>query len=376
MRNTYAEIDLDAIRGNICAAKKNLDPKTRLLAVVKANAYGHGSLQVARAAIQSGASYLAVALAAEGAYLRTGGITAPILILGVSDADQMQCAVQNDLELCVASLDELKLLGKICLRENKPAKVHLKLDTGMGRIGFTNTDQFEKALKIIAESQLMTLTGLFSHLACADEHDPDYTQKQASVFQKYAQIAHAHGFMPLLHLANSAAVIQFPQLQYDMARWGISLYGYYPSQEVDRSKILLTPAMRVFSQIVYVKEIQPGTSVSYGATYTADSPRKIATIPIGYGDGYPRLLSNCGKMIVISHQKGYYAPICGRVCMDQTMIDVSDVPDVSVGCKVVVLGSYGDQQISADDIAALCNTISYEVLLSFNERVPRVYLHE
>ena len=372
-RDTYASIDLDAIKKNVKNSIKFLSEGTQLIAVVKSNAYGHGAVEASFAALEAGASFLAVAQSEEALHLRKNGIKAPVMVLGVSNESQMQLALENDVQLCIASIEEYDILSKIAAEKQVCAKIHIKIDTGMGRIGFDCLRKYKSVLNKIKKDSFVEFYGLFSHLSCADMKDTSFTKKQVARFEQFRQAAFDMGFSPICHLSNSAAIVSDQNLNYDMVRLGISLYGYYASDEVTSENVELYPAMSVHSSIVFVKKVKKGTSISYGATYVADEEKIIATMPIGYGDGYNRLLSNKGRVIVISGGKSYYANIVGRVCMDQTMLDVSHIPDIKVGDEVIVLGSYEDKKIDADEIADICGTISYEILLSFSSRVPRVY---
>ncbi len=373
-RHTYAEIDLDAVRNNVRVAKSFLNGDTVLLAVVKSNAYGHGASRVARAAIEAGAGFLAVALAEEAVVLRDSGIKEKILVLGVSSKEQIELAIKYNLEICVASYKEL--IDVAAVASGREISIHLKTDTGMGRIGFSSLDELSECIAFLKTRTNIYPVGLFSHFACADGDDPAFTENQYDRFCAFKSMLNKNGIYPKCHICNSAAIFRNKEMHEDMVRLGISLYGYNPcvgfSPDIKKE---LKPVMQVYSEIVFLKEIPEGGSVSYGATFVADKKRKIATVPIGYGDGYNRLLSNKGRMIVLTDSGSYYADIAGRVCMDQTMIDVTDIPDVKCGDRVIILGSCGDKRFDADDIAEICGTISYEILLSFNARIPRSYIN-
>jgi alanine racemase len=372
-RRTYAQIDLQAIKENIRAIIKHIGKECRIVAVVKADAYGHGAIPVARAALDAGASMLAVALAEEAIELREAGISAPLLVIGRSNEAQMRLAMQLQLELCVFESEEIRQLQVIAARQGDSVAVHLKIDSGMGRIGLRETAEFAEVIQALQECPRVMLTGIFTHFACVDVGDKSFTRAQNKRFMKFVDALTHMGMRPRIHAANSAAAIDMPELCYDMVRYGISMYGYYPSEEVSRKKVLLRPAMQVRAEVSHIKDVPTGTPIGYGATFIAPFSMKIATIQIGYGDGYPRLLSNRGRMIVRGTNGASYANIVGRVCMDQTMIDITGLHDITVGDTVVVMGMLQDKQITADDIAALCGTISYEVLLGFSGRVPRVY---
>lgn len=373
-RHTYAEIDLDAVRNNVRVAKSFLDDDTELLAVVKSNAYGHGAVKVSRAAIEAGAGFLAVALAEEAVELRDNGINEKILVLGVSSKEQIELAIKYGLDICVASFKELIDVAAVASGRN--ISVHLKTDTGMGRIGFSSIAEFSDCIEFLKKNTNIMPAGLFSHFACADGDDPAFTENQYDRFCAFKSILNKNGIYPKCHICNSAAIFRNKKMHEDMVRLGISLYGYNPCVGFAPDiKNRLKPVMQVYSEIVFLKDLPKGGTVSYGATFVADSDKKIATIPIGYGDGYNRLLSNKGRMIVLTDSGSYYADITGRVCMDQTMIDVTDIPDVKCGDRVIILGCCGDKRFDADDIAEICGTISYEILLSFNSRIPRSFIN-
>ena len=373
-RHTYAEIDLDAVRNNVQVAKSFLDDNVTLLAVVKSNAYGHGAVKVAEAALEAGAGFLAVAIAEEAVELRDSGIKEKILVLGVSSCEQIDLAIRYGLDICVASLRELSDVIKVS--SGREIRIHLKTDTGMGRIGFSTLSDLSDCVEMLKHYPNIKPVGLFSHFACADGDDAEFTLRQYDRFSSFKSLLNDKGIYPDCHICNSAALFRHKDMHEDMARLGISLYGYGPCvgfkpDMTDRLK----PVMKVFSEIVFLKDLPAGNTVSYGATFKADTDRKIATVPIGYGDGYNRLLSNKGKMIVLTDSGEFFADVVGRVCMDQTMIDVTDIPDVKCGDSVIILGSSGDKRFDADDMAELCGTISYEILLSFNSRIPRRYIN-
>ena len=372
-RNTFATIDLNNVKCNVKAVRSVLAINTQIMAVVKADAYGHGMLQVSRAALAAGASWLAVAMPEEAAQLIQNGIDCPILVLGKSNIAQKKMAVQLKLRQCVTDLQDAAELAQIAREQNKTAYAHVKIDTGMGRIGVRSMDEFKQMIDLFRASKNILFEGIFTHFACSDETDKSFTEQQDDLFIKYIAIARENGFAPMAHASNSAAAIEMPEMHYDMIRLGISLYGYYPSGEVSRSSVDLKPVMQVETEISSMKAIDANETVGYGATYTANKKTLVATLPIGYGDGYNRLLSNRGRVIVVAHGKSFYAPVIGRVCMDQIMIDVTDIP-VGCGGRVVVMGSCMDKKVDADEIAALCGTISYEVLLAYSQRVPRVYI--
>ena len=373
MARAYVEVNLDAIKNNIAEIKNHLSKGTHIMAVVKADAYGHGCIPCAKAAIAAGAEWLAVATPEEGEVIRDAGIKNRILILGGIEDDKIDLCVNLDLDLCVFLSETVEKIAKHAQKQDKVCRIHIKIDTGMGRIGLRTKEELKSILDVILKYKNIELAGLFSHFPSADTaKDDDTTKKQLVRFLEFAAYVRDRGFTPLLHISNSAACIKFKEAQMDMVRLGISMYGIYPSPEMANKDIALIPAMKVLSKVVYVKTIDKGDSISYGQTFIASKPMKIATISIGYGDGFKRLLSGKGSVLI----HGKRANIVGRVCMDQLMADVSDIEDVTIGDEVVCLGRQGNEEITADEIAQLCDTISYEIVLSFLPRMQRVYVGE
>lgn len=343
--------------------RETLPRGARLMAVVKADGYGHGMVQTARSALRAGAAALAVATADEGAALREAGVNVPVLVLGASGPEEMAAGVRHGLTMTVCTPEAVRLMQEAA--QGGEALAHLKLDTGMNRIGARNEEEVRAVLRALAECPRVRLTGVFTHFADADGEDMAFTRQQLERFRRLAA--------PLpedivRHCANSAAVHRLPEAAFDMVRAGISMYGYPP---VD-TELPLKPCMRWTSQVTHVKEIDPGDTVSYGRTYAADRPMRVATVACGYGDGYHRAASGKAQVII----RGRRARVIGRICMDQMMADVSEIPGVQIGDEVVLMGESGGEAISAEDIAAWAGTISYEVLLSATGRVPRVWLHE
>jgi alanine racemase len=351
-----------------------LKENTKIMAVVKADAYGHGMVPVARAALDAGAEWLAVAMPEEAEELRRSGFACPILVMGKSNAAQKKLAVKLGLYNCVSDLEEVEEFSDISLNLGKKALIHVKVDTGMGRIGVRSLDDFKRMLRVFYAHENVCFEGIFTHFACSDAKDKGFTLRQDALFREYIHTARESGFSPMVHASSSAAAMDLPAMNYDAIRLGISLYGYYPSEYVRRDIVLLKPVMRVLTEISYIKAIGAGDTVGYGATYTAKGKTTVATLPIGYGDGYSRLLSGKGRVIVLADGQPSYANVIGRVCMDQIMIDVTDIDHVKSGDRVVVMGAAGDMKVDADEIASLTGTISYEVLLSYSKRVPRIYI--
>lgn len=376
-RPTWAEIDLDAIQHNVREVKRLLPEGTELMAVVKANGYGHGAGPVAKAALAAGATRLAVSSVDEGIELRQEGIDAPILVLGYTDPTSAGDVVAWKLTQTVYEPQLLAALQAAAASVHAVVKVHLKIDTGMGRIGVSNGDDALALAKQVQDSDALLLEGIFTHFATADEADTSYADKQAAKWQEICAILDREDInVPLQHISNSAAILHHPRCSDtpmgNMVRLGISMYGYYPSDEVQKAAPL-RPALRFVSRIVHLKAVPAGTSISYGATHTtcADGTR-IATVPVGYADGYSRLLSGKGHALV----RGVRVPVIGRVCMDQLMLDVSGVPSAEMGDEVVLYGSQGEAEITLEEVAARIGTITYEVVCDLGRRVPRVYLQQ
>ena len=368
-RYNICEIDLDAIRNNVRVMRAHVAGGAKFLAVVKADGYGHGAVAVARAALSAGADMLAVAIPEEGRELRRAWITAPILVLGGIEEDAADGVVRYDLTQAVFDEARILALNEAALRAGKTAKVHLKLDPGMSRIGVRTEEEAQALVQLIDSLPGVELTGCFTHMATADEEDSTGTLAQIARFEALtAAIKAVHPEPIVRHAANTASIFCYPQAHYDMVRGGIALYGYPPVPGVEG----LMPAMRWVSHGVYVKTIQPGDRVSYGGLFTAQRPTRVMTVPVGYADGYRRALTGKGCVLV----RGKRAKILGRVCMDQIMVDVTDIPDAGVGDEVVLLGRQGEECIDAEEMAQWISTISYEVICSPAKRVPRVYIHE
>lgn len=371
MRPTRALINLGRLRQNIRNLKSLISGETSLMAVVKANAYGHGLLQIAKCSAESGAAWLGVALPEEGAELRENGISLPILVLGDVSEEQCETVIKYNLTQAVPSLKTARYLNSIAQYTGRKVGIHLKLDTGMGRIGFHNVDELRTAIKELHSMKGIFINGAFTHFAAADEIDPDYTIIQIKRLENMQQIIQDAGFtLNWIHASNSAGLLMFPKAHYNLVRCGISLYGYYPSAHVEKhAKISLVPILQWETRIVYIKTLEAGSSVSYGRSFIASSTRKVATLPVGYADGYSRLLGNRASVLI----RGKRAPVIGRVCMDQIMVDITHIPEAAVGDKAVLLGEQGAEKITADELADLCGTISYEILTSISQRVPRIY---
>jgi alanine racemase len=366
---TWAEVNLDAIAHNARGLKERAGEETELMAVVKANAYGHGAVPVARTALENGASRLAVNRALEGVELRQEGLTAPVLILGYSLPSEAETIVRWDLTPTVTTVEGALALSAMSDRQGKVTPIHVKVDTGMGRFGLL-PDEVVAFVGRVAELPGLKLEGLFTHFAVADSADKTYTRRQFGLYMQVVKQLEEAGFtIPLKHVANSAANLDLPEMHLDMVRCGIALYGLRPSDEVEPA-IPLKPAMALKSRVSRVRTLPPGSSISYGCTYTTTRPTPVALVPVGYGDGYHRILSNKGSVLI----GGKRAPIVGRVCMDQFVVDVTAIEDVRQDDEVVVFGCQGEEEISAEEVAALAGTINYEVVTSILPRVTRVYL--
>ncbi|MBT3318831.1 MAG: alanine racemase [Clostridia bacterium] len=370
IRPTYAKVDLSAIKQNVTSIK-NVANSALFCAVVKADAYGHGAVMVSRAALSAGADWLAVALPEEARELRGDGITAPILVMGPSSKWQWEVASELNLSMVVASMDCIDSAIAVSKATGVSFKLHVKVDTGMNRVGFMSLPEMEAALDIIDNEPTLELEGLMTHFACADEADKSYTNMQNEKFKQFIDAVHKRGLNPIIHAANSAATIDCEGLSYDMVRIGISLYGCYQSYEVNQN-VKLTPALSFHTQISYIKTIEPGDKLSYGGTFAAEKPMRVATLPIGYADGFNRLLSNNGHVLV----RGKRVPIIGRVCMDQSLIDITDIKNAKLHDEVVCIGSQGGEQILASEFAKNIGTIDYEVLCAISKRVPRLYYEQ
>lgn len=355
-QRVYAEVDLDAIRHNLIKIKEHV--KRKLLVVIKANAYGHGALKVAQATHHI-ADYFAVATIEEAIALREADIKNPILILGYVSPEYFSELVKYDIEQTVFDYESAKLLAKM------GGKAHLAVDTGMGRIGFMPDDEGLRTIKKISELEGIKLEGIFTHFSTADEKDKSFTNEQFELFSNFVKRLEENGVhIPIKHVANSATIVDLPHFGLDMVRSGIITYGLKPSGDV--GDLDIKPALKLKTHVVHVKKVPKGTPISYGRTYVTDKERVIATIPVGYADGYPRALSNKGRVVI----NGCYAPIVGRVCMDQFMVDVTHIPNVKVGDMVSLI----DEMIPVEEIAGIEGTINYETVCKISDRVPRVYL--
>lgn len=373
LTRTWAEVSQEKLTYNIRSIKSCLRPNTKLLCTVKANGYGHGAVAVAETFIQAGADFLAVATIDEAIELREHHITVPILLLGYLEPSRIHEAVAYDVRMAVFSSAYAVLVDEAAKSQKKVANIHLKIDTGMGRIGYVYTDKtskdvLEDILKITTLSSV-NIEGIFTHMSCSDEEQNPYNYLQINHFKKCIDELEKHNvFIPIKHICNSSAIVNFPQVHMDMVRAGISCYGLYPAPSM-KKKMDIKQAITVKSRITNVKYLEAGYGISYGKTYTLPEKQLIATVPIGYADGYTRLLSGKAQMLV----RGQYVNVVGKICMDQCMIDVTNVHNINVGDEVTVIGDESTN-ISVDHIANLIGTINYEVVCAISQRVPRIYI--
>ena len=366
----WAEISLSAIGHNIEEVRKRLAPGVRLLAVIKADAYGHGAVRVGKY-LEDRVDYFAVATLEEAVELRENGIRLPILILGYTSPSQYEDLVAFDITQTIYSRETAELLDREAANQGKKAGIHIALDTGMTRIGFQVTEEDADVIADIGRLPHLKMEGLFTHFACADQKDKTYCSGQLEKFNRMVRMLEEREVeIPLKHVCNSAGIMEFDDFRYDMVRSGIVTYGLYPSEEVRKERLDLIPALEWKSRVIHVKEVGNGLGVSYGATYVTHEGRtRIATVSAGYADGYPRALSSKGRVLI----HGQYAPILGRVCMDQFMVDVSRISDVRVEDVVTLVGRDGENSISIEEIADPAARFNYEMACGISRRVTRVY---
>ena len=366
---TYCEIDLKAIRENYINIKKKTGDNAMTMAVIKADGYGHGAVEVAHY-LNDIADYFGVATIDEGVELRKAGLKQPILLLGYNSPSLYYKNLEYGVDQTIYCYDTAKAMSEAAVMAEKTARIHIALDTGMTRIGLSPDEKGLAIVKQIAELPNIKIEGLFTHLSCADMTDKAYTESQMERYDHFVQLLDEAGIeIPVKHICNSAAIMEYEDHRYDMARAGIILYGMYPSDEVDFSNLDLTPAMSWYSHVVNIMEPEMERGVSYGATYIVEHPCRLATVSVGYADGYARSLSNKGWVLI----HGQKAPIVGRVCMDQMMVDITDIPDVKLEDTVTLIGKDGDNYISVEDMANLAGSFNYEFVCDVGKRVPRVY---
>ena len=364
-----ANINLDAICNNLIQTRKRLAEDVKLMAIIKADGYGHGAVPIAKATEDIVDAY-GVAILEEAVELRKANVTKPILILGYTSPTQYEEMICNNVMPVIFTLEHAKELSKCAQRIGKTVDIHIALDTGMGRIGFLLTDESVDIIKAISELPNINIAGMFTHFACADMTDKSSAAEQFRRYTAFAERLEKVGIeIETKHAANSAAIIDMPETQMNMVRSGISTYGLYPSDEVDKNSLKIMPAMELVTRVVYVKDVEIGTTIGYGSTFVADRRTTVATIPVGYADGYPRALSNRGYVLI----HGKKAPIIGRVCMDQFMVDVTDIAEVREGDQVILVGADGAERITVEELSELAYTFNYEFICDISKRVPRIY---
>ena len=370
IRNSYVEVNLGALRANMAAVRQRVGAGITVIAVVKANGYGHGAVEVSRALLEAGADMLAVALPAEGVELREAGLTCPVLVMGSMLGREVPLALEHDLMLTIFSEPFAHEVASQARARGVRCTVHIKVDTGMGRLGIL-ADQALKVVPRIVGLPGLDVVGLATHFASAGEPDRTYTYGQVETFRGILTALKAAGLsFRYVHAANSAAILDVPEAHFNTVRPGIILYGLPPSPEI-LNPVPLVPALALRSVVTYLKDVPPGSDLSYGRAYTTQRTSLIASVPVGYADGYPRALGNQAQVTV----RGRSAPVVGRVCMDQFLVDVTDLPEVAVGDEVTLYSSQADHPNSVESVARLLGTIPYEVVVSITGRLPRVYLN-
>lgn len=369
-RDAWIEISMANIKYNIQQIQAKAG-NSELVGVIKADAYGHGAVNYAKVLEEQGVDTFAVATIPEAIQLREAGFSSQqMIVLGIAPEESIADILKYDIISVVCELYFAEKLSEAAAKIGKTANCMIAIDTGMGRIGYTHCDESTLAeIKKICSLKCLEIFGLFSHFATADAEDKGYAEEQHKKYDDfYAEITESGVAVKNRILANSAAIMEMPGTHYDYVRPGIILYGIYPSKEVDRKGLDLKPVMTVKAKIIYLKTIEAGASIGYGRTYKAPGARRIATLPVGYADGLPRLCSNKGRVIV----NGYYAPIVGNICMDQCMIDVTDIPDVKLGDTVIIMGEEGKLSVTADDIGDQALTIPYEITCGFGQRMEKI----
>lgn len=371
----YIQVDLDAILSNMRNMKANIAEHTKMIGVIKTDGYGHGSVPIAHCLEELDFLFgFAVATAEEAWVLRRAGVKKPILILGYTFPYSYEMLAREEIRPAVFRYDTIPELVSAAKSAGQPVKVHIKVDTGMSRIGITPDEEGLRFVETLMNQEGIEIEGIFTHFAKADYLDKSDAERQLARFISFLQLIEDRLKLtiPVKHCSNSAGILELPAANMDVVRAGITLYGLYPSDEVSREAVALTPALSFYSHIVYVKTIHAGQSVSYGGIFTAEKDTRVATIPVGYGDGYPRSLSNKGYVLI----HGKKAPILGRVCMDQFMVDVSDIPEAKEGDRVTLIGYDGTEHISAELMGDMSGRFNYELVCDLGKRIPRVYLRD
>ncbi|MGI6360722.1 MAG: alanine racemase [Bacillota bacterium] len=367
------EVDLAAVAHNIKQIRRRVGPDIIVMGITKANAYGHGAEEIAHTILRHGAQRLGVANLYEGVGLRLAGIGAPVMTMGYILPQEITTAIKYNIIQMVYSYEMAENISRQAVKKKQTATIHIKVDTGMGRIGFLPNQHSVGEIKRIFSLPNLFVEGLCSHFSTADEKDKTYSRQQLDCFNKFTKALAAEGLeFPIKHMANSAAILDLPESYYDMVRPGISLYGYYPSTEVKQDQVRLLPALSMKCNIAMVKELPAGSAISYCRNYHCQGSRVIATIPVGYGDGLGRIMSPGGEVLI----NGQRAPMVGNICMDYTMVDVTDIKHPYVGDEVVLIGRQGLEQITLEEVAAKHNTINYEFICHLSERLPRIYLNK
>lgn len=369
-----AVVSLDAIAHNFAEMKKNIAKGTKIVAVIKADGYGHGAEAIAR--LIEDYDYIwgfAVATPEEALQLRTFGVKKPILILGIVFEEYFTQMIAKEIRLTVCTYEMAQKLSEEAQRQGRDVHIHIGLDTGMSRIGFADRQESVEEIKKISQLPNLKIEGMFTHFARADETDRSPAIDQLNRYLNFAKLLEDAGIqIPMKHCSNSTGIIRVPEANLNAVRAGITIYGIYPSNEVERDIVKLIPAMELKSHISYIKTVEPGAAFSYGGTFTAKKEMKVATIPVGYADGYPRSLSNKGWVLI----HGKKAPILGRVCMDQFMVDITKIPDAKAGDEVTLIGKDGKEFISIEKFGDLSGRFSYEFACDISKRVPRVYIKD
>jgi len=367
-RRVVAKINMDAILHNFEEIKKRLKIDTKILSVLKADGYGHNAVQVAEL-LKDKTDYFGVSIIEEALELRNSGIANPILIFGYTSPDQFDELLLNNIEQTIFQFDVAQKLSNAAVSLGLTAKIHIEIDTGMKRTGFKDNPESLETIKKIAKLPNIEIIGIFSHYACADFYDKTSENEQRNMFIKFLDAVEKNGVtIPIKHICNSAAVVDDDDY-FDLVRVGLLLYGLFPSDDLHKERINLIPAMELKTHVIFVKTVEAGCGVSYGQTYVTNKTTKIATLPVGYADGYPRALSSKGRVLI----KGKYAPIIGRICMDLMMVDVSDIDDVRVEDDVTLIGTDGGNSITAEEIGALSESFNYEIICGISKRVPKVF---
>lgn len=367
-----ARIDLDAIEANVESMKRNIDDSAKMLVVIKADGYGHGGLQIAK--LLSDKEYIwgyAVATLDEAIVLVNGGITKPVLVLGCIFPDQRECMIEHGIRMTVYTKEMAEEVSELAQRLHKQAYIHIKIDTGMSRLGFMAQEEDIREIEEIAALPGLVIEGMYTHFSKADETDKTFTYQQLEKYLWVKRTLEERGVtFPYYHCSNSAGIIDLPEANLNLVRAGISTYGLYPSEEVDKEKVPLQPAMELISHVAHVKWVDEGTLISYGGTFVTKKRTKIATVPVGYGDGYPRSLSNKGYVLI----HGKKAGILGRVCMDQFMVDVTDIEEVKYGDKITMIGNDGEETLPVEILSELSGRFNYEFVCNLGKRVPHEFL--